>query len=122
MGPGPWRGPGRAMTESILTSTVALRSPDRPFEGYLAAPSGGGRHPGLVVIHEIFGLTTWLKTVADRFAQRGCLALAPDLFTGRIHPQFRPETAERMMPLVWQLPVEKRIVPGALREALKEHR
>jgi carboxymethylenebutenolidase len=106
----------------IVTTTLNVRSADRAFEGYLASPAAPGKRPGLVVIHEIFGVTSWLRTVADRFAQRGYLALAPDLFTGRIHPNFRPEIAERMMPLVWQLPVEQRIVPGALRQALKEHR
>ncbi len=110
------------MSDVIMTATLDLRSGDRAFQGYFAAPVGAGRRPGLVIIHEIFGVTSWLRTVADRFAERGYLALAPDLFVGRIHPNFRPETAERMMPLVWQLPVEKRIVPGALRQALKDHK
>lgn len=105
-----------------LTSQVTLKGSGRTFDAYYAAPSDGKKHPGLVVIHEIFGLTPWIRQVVDRFAERGYLALASDLFVGRIHPSFRPETAERMMPLVWQLPVEVRIIPEELRRALKGHR
>lgn len=101
---------------------VSLRSADRVFEGYLAKPESAGPHPGIVVIHEIFGLTPWLLSVADRLAAQGYVALAPDLYVGRIHPRFTPEVAQRIMPLVWQQPVEVRIVPAALRAALKGHR
>lgn len=103
-------------------TTVALRSADRAFEAHLATPETAGPHPGVVVIHEIFGLTPWLLSVADRFAAQGYVALAPDLYVGRVHPRFTTEVAQRMMPLVWQQPVEVRIVPAALRTALKGHR
>ena len=99
-----------------------IRSADRAFASYLARPAGPGPHAGIIVIHEIFGVTPWLRGVADRLAARGYLALAPDLFTGRIHPKFTPEAAERMMPLVWQMPVDQRIDEGAFRAALKGHR
>lgn len=39
--------------------------------------------PGVLVIHEIFGLTDHIRGVADRFAQEGYVALAVDLFSGR---------------------------------------
>lgn len=110
------------MPDVIATTVVSLASADRTFKAYQASPVGGGRRPGLVVIHEIFGATPWIRQVADRFAERGYFALAPDLFVGRIHPHFKPETAERMMAQIWQLPVETRIVPDALRAALKGHR
>jgi carboxymethylenebutenolidase len=74
------------------------------------------------VIHEIFGLTPWVKGAADRLAGFGYVVLAPDLFTGRVHPRFSPDTAERVMPLVWQLPVEQRIDEAAFRAAMKGHR
>ncbi|HVC76022.1 MAG TPA: dienelactone hydrolase family protein [Candidatus Micrarchaeaceae archaeon] len=51
--------------------------------GYLALPDGGGRHPGVVVIHEAFGLNDNIKSIARRFADAGYAALAVDLFTGR---------------------------------------
>ena len=48
--------------------------------GYLARPTGPGPWPGVVVLHEIFGLTDDIKKQADRFADNGYLALAPDLY------------------------------------------
>lgn len=110
------------MAEVIATTLVKVKSADRTFDAYFASPVGAAGRPGLVVVHEIFGVTPWIRQVADRFAERGYLALAPDLFIGRIHKDFRPEVAERLMPLIWQLPVEKRIVPDAVRGALKGHR
>jgi carboxymethylenebutenolidase len=86
---------------------------------YLATPQGPGPHPGLVVLHEVFGVTDWIRSVADRFAARGFIALAPDLFTGRIHPRFSPEVAQRMMPVIWAMPVDQRSSEDAVRAALK---
>ncbi|MGA8923649.1 MAG: dienelactone hydrolase family protein [Candidatus Dormiibacterota bacterium] len=51
--------------------------------GYLALPDGGGRHPGVVVIHEAYGLNDNIKSIARRFADDGYAALTVDLFTGR---------------------------------------
>ena len=50
------------------------------LRGYLARPSGDGPWPGVVVLHEIFGLTDDIRKQADRFADSGYLALAPDLY------------------------------------------
>jgi carboxymethylenebutenolidase len=52
--------------------------------GYLAAPDGSGPHPGVVVIHEAFGLNDNIKNISNRFAEAGYVALAVDLFTDRI--------------------------------------
>ena len=51
--------------------------------GYLAMPDGPGPHPGVVVIHEAFGLNDHIKDVARRFAGEGYAALAVDLFGNR---------------------------------------
>jgi carboxymethylenebutenolidase len=50
------------------------------LRGYLARPDGPGPWPAVVVLHEIFGLTDDIKRQADRFADNGYLALAPDLY------------------------------------------
>jgi carboxymethylenebutenolidase len=41
--------------------------------------SSSNRAPVVVVVHEIFGLSTWVRSVADEFAARGFIAIAPDL-------------------------------------------
>jgi carboxymethylenebutenolidase len=52
------------------------------LRGYRAAPADGdGPWPGVVVLHEAFGLTEDIRRQADRFAAAGYLALAPDLYT-----------------------------------------
>src|SRR2546430_7084526 len=51
--------------------------------GYLALPDGKGPHPGVVVIHEAYGLNDNIKDISRRFAERGYAALAVDLFADR---------------------------------------
>ena len=50
-------------------------------EGYLTLPPSGSG-PGLIVIQEWWGLVDHIKSIADRFAAEGFVALAPDLFHG----------------------------------------
>lgn len=51
--------------------------------GYLAEPEGAGPFPGVVVIHEIYGLNENIKAITGRFAKAGYAALAVDLFAAR---------------------------------------
>jgi carboxymethylenebutenolidase len=51
------------------------------LNGYLARPAAAGPHPGLIVIHEAFGLNEHIRDVARRFANIGYTALAPDLYS-----------------------------------------
>ena len=52
------------------------------LDAHLAVPPvGAGPWPGVVVVHELFGLTDDIRQQADRLASAGYLALAPDLFT-----------------------------------------
>ncbi len=51
--------------------------------GFLALPDTKGRHPGVVVVHEAFGLTNGIRDITKRLAGEGYVALAVDLFGGR---------------------------------------
>ena len=55
----------------------------QPTKGYLAMPEGDGKAPAILVIHEWWGLTDWVKQNADRFAEQGYVALAVDLYDGK---------------------------------------
>lgn len=58
-------------------------SSTRQLRGILARPEGNGPFPGLIVIHEIFGLNENIQRCAQRFAEAGYAVLAVDLFAGR---------------------------------------
>ena len=50
--------------------------------GFLAKPKGAGKHPAVIVIHEIFGVVDHIKDVSRRLGNEGYVALAVDLFEG----------------------------------------
>lgn len=62
---------------------VTFAGVGRELTAHLALPGGPGPNPGLVVIHEIYGLNADIRGVADRFAGAGYAALAVDLFANR---------------------------------------
>ena len=80
---------------------VAQRLARSPRHGeYVMIPTGAGdsvrawvvyperstKAPVVVVVHEIFGLSTWVRGVADQLAADGFIAIAPDLLTGKAAP------------------------------------
>ncbi len=50
---------------------------------FVVYPERSGAAPSVIVIHEIFGLTDWIRSVADRYAAEGFISIAPDLLWGR---------------------------------------
>src|SRR5215210_9432467 len=55
----------------------------RAGTGYLALPAKP-QGPGILVLHAWWGLTDQVRAVCDRLAAEGYVALAPDLFAGRV--------------------------------------
>ena len=78
---------------------------DPAAAGYLVTPEAEGPHPAVILIHEWDGLNDRVRQVADALADEGYVALAADLYSGRVGT-----TREENMALVQ----EARANPGAL--------
>jgi len=65
---------------SAATDVTFPSSTGRPMRACLALPAATGPRPGVIVIHEIFGLNDDIRRIAGRFADLGYVALAPALF------------------------------------------
>ncbi len=61
---------------------VTVKHGARSVESLVAYPQSRDKAPGIVVIHEIFGMSDWVEKVTDEFAEAGFLAVAPDLLSG----------------------------------------
>lgn len=65
------------------TRSVTFEGEEDRLAGFLALPEGEGQLPGIVVIHEAYGLNENIRDVARRFAANGYAAFAVDLFANR---------------------------------------
>ena len=63
---------------------VALEVRGDPVQAYTVRPMRAGLYPGVVVIHEWWGLNSQIKSVADRAAEVGYVAISPDLYRGKL--------------------------------------
>jgi carboxymethylenebutenolidase len=70
---------------SLQTSTVSVPRANGKgeMESFLAKPDGTGPFPGVIVIHEIFGLNDNIRDISRQFAEQGYAALGVDLFSNR---------------------------------------
>src|ERR1700690_907594 len=64
--------------------SVSYKSGDETVNGTLYRPAGKGPFPALIVIHEWWGLNDWVKGQAAKFADEGYVALAVDLYRGKV--------------------------------------
>jgi len=61
---------------------VQIKHDNRTVQAYVVYPETKQKAPVIIVIHEIFGLTDWARSVADDLASHGYIAIAPDLLSG----------------------------------------
>ena len=61
---------------------IALPGTETKLKTWVVYPESKAKAPVVLVIHEIFGLTDWVRGVADQLAADGFIALAPDLLCG----------------------------------------
>ncbi|HEY1249949.1 MAG TPA: dienelactone hydrolase family protein [Thermoanaerobaculia bacterium] len=76
-------------------TSVSYPSGSETVTGYLATPEGSGKKPAILVIHEWWGLNDWVKGKADAFAKQGYVALALDLYRGKVATD--ADTAHQLM-------------------------
>ncbi len=84
-----------AAAASAAGKMVTYPSGSETASGYLAVPEGPGRKAAIVVIQEWWGLNGFIKQKADVFAAAGYVALAPDLYRGKLATD--PDTAHQLM-------------------------
>ncbi|MEY2556579.1 MAG: carboxymethylenebutenolidase [Verrucomicrobiota bacterium] len=64
---------------------VDFKSGDRTIKAFVVYPERKDKAPVVIVIHEIFGLTDWVRGVCDQLAESGVIAIAPDLLSGQTY-------------------------------------
>ena len=62
---------------------VNLKSGERTIKAFVVYPERKEKTPVVIVIHEIFGLTDWVRGICDQLAENGVIAIAPDLLSGQ---------------------------------------
>jgi carboxymethylenebutenolidase len=77
------------------TETIQIPDAKESLSGFLATPEKPGHYPALVVIHEWWGLTDWVKGETEKLAEQGYVALAVDLYRGKVTSD--PEEAHELM-------------------------
>lgn len=62
---------------------ISLPGKSAKISAFVAYPERKDKAPVVIVIHEIYGLTDWIRAVADQLAADGFIAIAPDFLSGR---------------------------------------
>ena len=61
---------------------VTIKHDGRALETFVVYPESKEKRPVVLIIHEIFGLSDWVQSLADQVAAAGYIAVAPDLLSG----------------------------------------
>src|SRR4051812_13168504 len=64
---------------------VEFKSGERTLKAFVVYPERKEKAPVVLVIHEIFGLTDWVRGMCDQLAESGVIAIAPDLLSGQTY-------------------------------------
>ncbi len=102
---------------NIQTETITYRANGGTANGYVARPDDQAQHPGVIVIQEWWGINDNIKAICRRFADEGYVALAPDLYHGKVVLNGEPNEAQKAMMALDQTEVAQNL-HGAV-QALK---
>lgn len=75
--------PGQLKTSPRHGEWVDIKGADAPLKSFVVYPERSDKAPVVIVIHEIFGMSDWVRGVADQLAKEGFIAIAPDLLSGK---------------------------------------
>lgn len=106
----------RRVQHRITSGYINIVAEGFYLPAFWAHPEIGGRFPGLVLIHEWWGLTSHVRTQVRRFAEVGFYVIAPDLYDGKI-----ARTAEEALALSQALGDAGPVRVNAAISALKTH-
>ena len=75
------------ITDRLTKSTrhmdlVKIKQGDREVETYIYYPMDRNKAMSVILIHEIFGASDWMRAAADQLAEAGYIAIVPDLLSG----------------------------------------
>jgi len=90
-------------TNGLTAGEVQIPTADGHIPGYRAMPAKGKTFPVVLVVQEIFGVHEHIKDVCRRFAKRGYLAIAPELYA-RQGDVSKVADISQIMPIVSQVP------------------
>ncbi len=89
--------PSHRLTTDIHTEYVKFLSGKDTITAYLAYPERSDRAPAVVVIHEIFGLSDFIRQTTEQLARDGFVAIAPDLLSRRGGTPPSPDSARKLI-------------------------
>src|SRR5512146_58549 len=83
--------PGEAEAKEVLNKSprhhewvdISVPGKNVPVSAFIAYPERKDKAPVVIVIHEVYGLTDWIRSVADNLAGAGFIAIAPDILSGK---------------------------------------
>ena len=85
---------------TVTARLTLARDGERHFDAYMARPAAG-QAPGVIVLHDMFGLNEPIRAVADHYASLGYAALVPNLFWRSEIPQALSYDQDRH-PIAWE--------------------
>jgi carboxymethylenebutenolidase len=80
---------------AATSRSVSYKSGDDTVQALIYTPEGKGPFPGILVIHEWWGLNDWVKEQASKLSDLGYVALAVDLYRGKVATT--PDEAHEIM-------------------------
>jgi carboxymethylenebutenolidase len=79
----------------MKTETLQFNTANGASTAYVAIPEGADTTKAIILIQEWWGLNEHIKDIANRYADEGFIAIAPDLYRGRVTKD--PQEASRLM-------------------------